>query len=77
MKNLLFTALIVSLSACSLFEPKEDETTKERYVWVNGPIKHPVTGKVCTVGYCEGEPVPADKSGCHSEKYKDNCPFKK
>jgi hypothetical protein len=75
--NKILIGLTLTLGACSLFQGKEDEQSGERYVWVNGPIKHPVTGKTCTIGYCEGEPVPAGKSGCHSETYRDKCPLKK
>jgi hypothetical protein len=66
---------LLLLGACSTLGIPE--APKDRYTWINGPVKHPVTGKTCTVGYCQDEPVPAGKSGCHSETYRDNCPFKK
>jgi len=78
MKKLAVLCLF-GLGACSWFQGKDDESEvpKERYVWVQGPVQHPVTGKMCSIGYCKDEPVPEGKSGCHSETYKDKCPYKK
>ncbi len=75
MRNLLLISLF-ALGACSWFKPKEDvEIPVVPYEWVAGPIVHPITGKMCSVGYCKDEPVPAGKSGCHSADTK--CSIKK
>lgn len=73
----LFVLSLFGLGACSWFQGKEDEATPPvvRYEWVAGPIAHPVTGKMCSVGYCKDEPVPEGKSGCHSASTK--CSIKK
>ena len=72
MKNIFLILVgIVTLSACGLFG--EDKPKEPRYVWVPGPVVHPVTGRKCSAGYCKGRPLKDDSdSGCNSAPDKCN-----
>jgi hypothetical protein len=73
-----YVLLSIFVTGCSLLGGGKDEggatPPKTRYEWVQGPVKHPVTGKHCSAGYCKDRPLKEGDSGCNSSAVA--CPIK-